>query len=235
MWFNSPVLLPSFGLNPFQCQACRTPSISVLCKFCRRFWIRQSQLVPGLLQGQHHASIWQPNELVYQTFRNWKQTGGSSLEHILFSGLEPALKESLRLLKLGAVTWIPQDRSRSWMRGLETAQRCAQFFARELELPLEETLILNPQAHRRVLKMSHQGRLERSWAPNPFLALQPPTTPILLVDDLLTTGTTLAFGVEALIQGGFDFRKIVTASVLMRPRKVDATQVQRTRIQIASR
>jgi predicted amidophosphoribosyltransferase len=184
----------------------------------------------GLSPNAQHYSLWTPNESVYRTFRQWKLTESLRLESELFQ-IAPELLAQLSNQKIDVVTWIPQDRHRSWERGFESARKVAEFFADAINQPLEPLLELEKKRVRSTTpKRAYQNQLERMLSPNPFRARTTDgvgalsTGKVLLVDDLMTTGGTLAQGIESLAEVGFDFSKVITASVLIRPRQIHSSQ-----------
>lgn len=95
-----------------------------------------------------------------------------------------------------AVTWAPTSRSRRRRRGFDQARLLASAVARELHLPLRRLL-------RRVDPGSQtgRGRVERLGAAH-FVAVRRCPGALLLVDDVLTTGSTLAAAAAACRAGG---------------------------------
>ena len=144
--------------------------------------------------------------------RRWKEQRGSSLETSLFQ-MSPELKTRLSEFGFMGIVPIPQSRSRTIKRGHESARITAQFFADQLNLSLLPLLELrNPDPPRQTGK----PRFDRDFSPQPFritaiTALKPSwfnqlredigrksEVRILLVDDLITSGTTLSKAAAAL-------------------------------------
>jgi len=113
-----------------------------------------------------------------------------------------------------AVIPIPQDVDRSYRRGHESARETAQFFAKQLSIPVFPVLKLKSRKTKRLTGLS---KFEREWAENPFQMADPSEIlglngysllqekinqgkeiRILLVDDLITSGSTLSKASESL-------------------------------------
>ena len=115
------------------------------------------------------------------------------------------------------VTWVPLARRRRAERGFDQARALARAIARELDLPARRLT-------RRVVSTSPQARRtldERHAAMQGVFATCGHVPPrVLLVDDVLTTGATLAACAEALASGGATvvFGAVAARSVRRLPR-----------------
>ena len=137
--------------------------------------------------------------------RRFKEYGGTDLKRAIFKMSAP-LKHQLMETHFFAVIPIPQDRDRSYVRGHESALETARFFSRQLQIPVAPLLCLKKKKTKRLTGLS---KFAREWAENPFV-LKNDSLPfslscllqekmnqkkeirVLLVDDLITSGSTLA-------------------------------------------
>ena len=129
----------------------------------------------------------------------------ASIRRLKFSGwrdIAPALAGAIVALELPvveAVTWVPLARRRLAERGYDQARTLAEAIALELGLPAvamaKRTIRTTPQARRSAdeRRRAMQGAFE---APRPVVGR------VLLVDDVLTTGATMASCADALVAAG---------------------------------
>lgn len=107
------------------------------------------------------------------------------------------------------VTAIPLSRKRRWQRGFNQAAIIAKQIAQLKQLPYQPLLVrtkhTSPQAKIRD-KEKRLTHLQDCFALNPQLSLnlkQNNSLAVLLVDDVLTTGSTLNAGAQVLKTAGF--------------------------------
>jgi predicted amidophosphoribosyltransferase len=98
---------------------------------------------------------------------------------------------------VGIVTWAPTTRARRRRRGFDQAEVMARDFARRRSLRVECLL-------RRVDQASQTGRtaFERRDSPPRFAATRDLRGPVILVDDVATTGATIAAAGATLRRAG---------------------------------
>jgi predicted amidophosphoribosyltransferase len=98
------------------------------------------------------------------------------------------------------VTWVAMPASRRRERGIDHGQRLAEAFAEKLNLPCRPLLLRRDTRHRAQATLNRTRRKQNLR--QVFEPLGPITFPVLLVDDVLTTGTTALRCAEALRKGG---------------------------------
>ena len=130
-----------------------------------------------------------------------------------------------------AIVPVPQDETRAEKRGHASALEVSRFFSRKLELPILPLLELS---QRHTPRIAGRDRFEREFSPNPFQihrefpragllrdqleerVFQGREIKLLLVDDLMTSGSTLSKACEVL-KGILPRSKIWAGAIGIRP------------------
>jgi ComF family protein len=133
------------------------------------------------------------------------------LQHLLRSGLTT-------LPQIDLVVPVPLHWRRQWRRGFNQAARLADGLARQHRLPLRD-LLRRPRA-----PMHQQGssaRARRQLLRDSFVSRQPlQGQRILLVDDVITTGSTARAASQALLDAGADSVSVVALCRVLPPELV---------------
>jgi predicted amidophosphoribosyltransferase len=190
----------------FTCAGCAHTTWKSVCESCKQNlqW-NQTFLPSPVSEIEAFAPLLFSYSRTQTLIRRFKEYGGTDLQRAIFK-MPPPLKHTLMETHFFAVIPIPQDRDRSYRRGHESALETARFFSRQLQIPLAPLLGLRKHKSKR---LTGQRKFAREWAENPFV-LQKDALPIalagllqekmnqkkeiriLLVDDLITSGSTLA-------------------------------------------
>ncbi len=109
------------------------------------------------------------------------------------------------------VTWVSMPESRRRDRGIDHGRALAEAFAEKLCLPCRQLLSRRDRREKRQVSLSGEQRAANLQGA--FRPLEKISFPVLLVDDVRTTGTTLCRCAEALRDGGAEtiFALTVTA------------------------
>jgi predicted amidophosphoribosyltransferase len=113
------------------------------------------------------------------------------------------------------VTWAPTSPARQRRRGYDQAELLARALARELGVPCRRLLRRVPGEHQ-----TGRSRAERLTGPGFRAFLRRPRLHVLVVDDVVTTGATLAAARSALLAAGAGHVRL--AAVAATPRHVPA-------------
>ena len=107
------------------------------------------------------------------------------------------------------VTWVPGPKGRIRERCIDHGKRLAEAVAAELGLECRPLLIRkkNDRAQARLNREARRENLKKTFAPAERIGC-----PVLLVDDVLTTGTTARRCLEALREGGAEEIEVLTVT-----------------------
>ena len=216
----------------FYCPGCGLAASQIICRPCIESLTQNPRVLrspTSSLEGVAPAFF--AFERALKLIRRWKSSGGSSLEKVLFR-LSPELKKNLLELNFFAIVPIPQSKARSYRRGHCSALRVAQWYSRELNVPLVALLGLKDSQPK---PQTGRNRFEREFSRNPFCIQTETnwTSPlmlnlkekvdrgaeirILIVDDLITSGSTFAKA-SSVIQELFPRARCWAGTLGYRPR-----------------
>ena len=116
---------------------------------------------------------------------------------------------------IDVVTWVPTSSDRRVQRGFDQAELLARAIARQLHRPCRRLLVRGtgpPQTGRSLYERRAGPTLDATTAPRNARR-------ILLVDDVITTGTTVEVAARALRDKGVEHVRVVAAARTLLKRK----------------
>jgi ComF family protein len=144
---------------------------------------------------------------------------GHTVRALKFAGWRAlAIPLAAAMARAGAIdadciTWVPLSRKRRAARGYDQAEVLAREVALRLGLPVAGVL---RRIRETPSQASRSGRDRRRALHGAFVATGPVPAAVLLVDDVLTTGTTAASCATALKDGGARRVVVLTAARSLR-------------------
>jgi|SRR5690625_4141147 len=163
-------------LSGKRCRRCSRMSEEETCKDCI-WWQRHADRDTLAF----NYSLYAYNDMMQDMIAKWKYRGDYQLGEIFKQPLVNTF--SHHFLKINPIVVpIPLSEERLGERGFNQAKMLADF------LPVPSVEVLK-RVHGE--KQSKKTRYERIFTDNPFILTQPIEKPVILVDDIYTTGTTI--------------------------------------------
>ncbi|MFD1038888.1 ComF family protein [Virgibacillus byunsanensis] len=177
-------------LHGNRCKKCSRSSEEVICKDCSR-WEGQTAQTDPL---QFNYSIFSYNQQMQDIITKWKYRGDYCLGNIFKDKFVQGFKDTFSFLSKDIrIVPIPLSTERLKERGFNQAQMLAGF------LPYKQKDVLK-RIHGE--KQSKKTRQERLITSNPFIITERLNKPVVLVDDIYTTGTTIRHAAVLLKEQG---------------------------------
>lgn len=129
--------------------------------------------------------------------------------HALGSHMAGAMAQVAGDLRADVLTWVPLSRRRLRRRGFDQAEVLARALAPRLDLPLDRLLARTRDTRAQARRTAADRRRALAGA---FTSLEHIGSDVLLVDDVLTTGSTAAACAEALKEAGAGRVSLLTAA-----------------------
>lgn len=219
------ILSSIFPFKPFTCPGCGDASHEIVCNPCRSSFRRNDELIAPNKEGVRGCfPIFYSFSTTHKILNYWKNHGGHELRKILFTPT-PDLKNRLLNTNIDLIVPIPQHEERSMKRGHASAFEVAKFFSRELGIQIEPELLILKPFHTTAIKQAYLSEWERKHSENPFqlntkkmnMILKNQTQKILIIDDFITSGSTLDKAANALLSSNFNL-EIYAASLGWMPK-----------------
>ena len=174
-----------------------------LCPSCRMdlqaqgfvFAWDRTELAPGV-------TAWglRPHAGIHRTLVHRLKYGAEARAAEALASLVLPLPDALSFPPDTVVTWVTMPESRRRNRAVDHGRLLAEAVARRLSLPCRQLLVRRDVRAKSQVTLSVSGR--RANLKGAFEPLEAISFPVLLVDDVRTTGTTLARCADALRSGG---------------------------------
>ena len=190
------------------CPLCtrRSSTVHGACAACLRRWHETSDRYVDTSGPWTRVWTRPYDDLARRTLHALKFGGAGALAAPLGAVLYRALHAND--VRVGAVTYVPLHRHRRWERGYDQARAIAAAVAHGYGVPLVTTL----RRTRRTSRQARLGRHDRTEnVSGAFLSLVVPRAPIVLIDDVVTTGATTDACARTLMAGGA--RSVVIATL----------------------
>jgi len=196
------------------CCACgRITDGEALCPSCRLdlqaqgsvFSWDQSEPFPGV-------TAWglRPHQGIHRILVHRLKYGAEARAARALASLVLPLPDTLSCSPDTVVTWVTMPESRCRDRAIDHGRLLAEAIAAELSLPCRQLLARRDSRAKSQVTLSEAGR--RANLKDAFEPLERIVFPVLLIDDVRTTGTTLARCAEALRNGGAKQITAITAT-----------------------
>lgn len=170
------------------CKTCSRPmKREGICEDCRRW---DSSEWKGLLQ--QNISVFSYSPFMKDVMTRWKYRGDYVLIHMFEKELKKKFSEHFSDLDAVLVP-IPLSEERLQERGFNQAEAVASL----LPFPIKNALV-----RIRNEKQAKKTRAQRLLSSNPFQPTQNIHQPVILIDDLYTTGMTMRWAAQILMACG---------------------------------
>lgn len=176
-------------LNGNRCNRCSRVTEAKLCDDCLR-WERYYDGVDVL---ECNYSVYTYSSFMQDIIAKWKYRGDYELGTVFEESYTTYFQKAFASIKNAVIIPIPLSMERLQERCFNQAEMLASF------LSLKKMNILS-RTHGE--KQSKKSRNERIYSENPFILQEKLNNPVILVDDIYTTGTTLRHAAKLLKDAG---------------------------------
>ncbi|MGP4061261.1 ComF family protein [Halobacillus sp. H74] len=156
------------------CPVCYRKDRIRTCEDCRQW----HETNPDLLEN--NTSVYQYNAAAKELVARWKYRG----DYILLQALKHDVREKWvkKRMKGQMLVTVPLSEEREKERGFNQSEAIIHLLG-------EKPVQLFERIHSE--KQSKKGKKERMLAENPFKLSEPTSSPVVIVDDIYTTGRTV--------------------------------------------
>ncbi|WP_042142637.1 ComF family protein [Paucisalibacillus sp. EB02] len=176
-------------LSGNRCRRCSRETESDVCNDCL-WWENYHQ---GKDVIEYNYSVFQYTSHIQDIIAKWKYRGDYELGHIFEKTFYQHFQQTFKEIKNAVAVPIPLSSERIQERCFNQASMLTAF------LPVRKLDILS-RVHGE--KQSKKTRQERISSENPFILHQTLNNPVILVDDIYTTGATLRHAARLLKKAG---------------------------------
>ncbi|GAA0285718.1 competence protein ComFC [Gracilibacillus halotolerans] len=188
----------SIQLEPIQapiCERCGRPfKEPSICNDCLN-WQRDPQYEKSLA---FNRAIFTYNDRMKDIVYRWKYRGDYELVHLFKPYISEKFPQFYPNTKIPLVP-IPLTDERMYERGFNQAEAIAQIIRDQFHNPIVHALSRKQNSHE---KQSKKSKIQRIQADNPFKLKISINKPIIIVDDIYTTGTTIHHAAKRLKEAG---------------------------------
>lgn len=177
-------------LNERQCFHCSRPADEEQCEDCKTW----SSIHNGNDPLFQNVSLYTYNSFMKDVITRWKYRGDYIISEIFREDYSAHFQKRFAENKKQAVIVpIPLSRERLYERGFNQAHLLATFLTTNVADVLK-------RVHNE--KQAKKSRMERMTTTNPFSLQSPVNQPVILIDDIYTTGSTLRHAATILKANG---------------------------------
>ena len=194
------------------CRCCgRISDDGVLCSECRAnllnngtlFRWNSEEIGPGLTAYTLTPHTGVARQLVLRLKHHAEACAAQSLAELMLP-----LPVGFSLPDRTVITWVTMPERRRRDRFIDNGRLLAEAVAKQLDLPCRQLLLRQETGEKNQASLNREAR-EKSLK-KAFLPAEKIDFPVLLVDDVLTTGTTVRRCAEALWAGGAESVTVLT-------------------------
>lgn len=171
------------------CKRCCSISSERRCQDCMN-WENYYKTNRPLIKN---ISIYKYNEFLKQLITKWKYRGDYMLAFVFEKDLTTRFKQFFSTEKELAVVPMPLSNERLKERGFNQSEQLASMISNKIMTPLRRV---------HTEKQAKKSRRERLKMKNPFICQQNINYPVVLIDDIYTTGATIYKAAETLKENG---------------------------------